>query len=147
MSASSRRHAVVVGSGSVDLRDEALRAALGLTLRGARVVVALTEPEVALGPGGQRARATLALFGHDVGGLEQLGAALNADTVEIWGRFAPIGPVEPVPHRLQLVRPGAAHPDLPEAATVVHLPDVLSDEAADRLLTAVLAAADNPIVW
>lgn len=64
---------------------EALRAALGLTLRGARVEVAVVEP--LLTPLARRAADTLRSFGHTVGSLA--GAALaealaRADRVEVW---------------------------------------------------------------
>jgi hypothetical protein len=63
---------------------EALRAALGLTLRGARVEVAVAEP--LLTPLAQRAADTLRAFGHAVGdpGGELAGAMARADRVEIW---------------------------------------------------------------
>jgi len=61
-------------------QSEALRAALGLTLRGARVVVALEGP--LLTPLAERAAATLRAFGHGVGvGIDE---ALAADVVEVW---------------------------------------------------------------
>ena len=60
---------------------EALRAALGLTLRGARVEVAHDGP--LLTPLARRAADTLALFGHAVG-VELAEALPRADAVEIW---------------------------------------------------------------
>jgi len=60
---------------------EALRAALGLTLRGARVEVVVAEP--LLTPLALRAAETLRSFGHVVGG--ELGDALaRSDRVEVW---------------------------------------------------------------
>jgi hypothetical protein len=60
---------------------EALRAALGLTLRGARVEVVVHGP--LLTPLAERAAATLRSFGHAVG--SELGTALaRADVVEVW---------------------------------------------------------------
>jgi hypothetical protein len=60
---------------------EALRAALGLTLRGARVEVVVEEP--LLTPLARRAADTLRSFGHLVG--VELGEALvRADRVEVW---------------------------------------------------------------
>jgi hypothetical protein len=64
---------------------EALRAALGLTLRGARVEVAVAEP--LLSPLAERAADTLRSFGHTVRALPdgELGDALaRADRVEVW---------------------------------------------------------------
>lgn len=68
---------------------EALRAALGLTLRGARVEVAVAEP--LLTPLARRAADTLRSFGHVVGPLpgdpagdELAGALARADRVEVW---------------------------------------------------------------
>ncbi len=60
---------------------EALRAALGLTLRGAIVEVVVTGP--LLTPLAERAAATLRSFGHVV--ASDLSAALSrADAVEVW---------------------------------------------------------------
>ena len=59
---------------------EALRAAVGLTLRAARVRVAL--PEVPDDAFARRAVATLRELGHEVGVDEN--AALAADAVEVW---------------------------------------------------------------
>jgi uncharacterized protein with PIN domain len=64
---------------------EALRAALGLTLRGARVEVAVAEP--LLSPLAQRAADTLRSFGHAVRDPAdgELGDAFaRADRVEVW---------------------------------------------------------------
>jgi hypothetical protein len=60
---------------------EALRAALGLTLRGARVEVAVTGP--LLTPLARRAADTLRAFGHPVG-VELAEALARADRVEVW---------------------------------------------------------------
>ena len=57
---------------------EALRAAVGLTLRGASVVVV---PVVAL-PEDSRAVGTLRALGHKVDGTAE--DAENADVVEVW---------------------------------------------------------------
>lgn len=60
---------------------EALRAAVGLTLRGARVEVVIDGP--LLTPLAERAVATLRSFGHTVG--TDLGTSLaRADRVEVW---------------------------------------------------------------
>ena len=60
---------------------EALRAALGLTLRGARVEVAVAEP--LLTPLARRAADTLRSFGHIVG-ADLTEALARADRVEVW---------------------------------------------------------------
>lgn len=60
---------------------EALRAALGLTLRGARVEVAVAGP--LLTPLARRAADTLRAFGHAVG-VELAEALARADRVEVW---------------------------------------------------------------
>jgi hypothetical protein len=60
---------------------EALRAALGLTLRGASVEVALYGP--LLTDLAQRAAGTLISFGHAVG-VDLAGALPRADAVEVW---------------------------------------------------------------
>ena len=60
---------------------EALRAALGLTLRGATVEVVIDEP--LLSPLAERAAATLRAFGHVI--ASDLAAALaRATVVEVW---------------------------------------------------------------
>lgn len=64
---------------------EALRAALGVTLRGAEVEVAVTGP--LLTPLAERAAATLRSFGHTVGtlvGEELVAAVARAAAVEVW---------------------------------------------------------------
>jgi len=60
---------------------EALRAALGLTLRGASVEVALAGP--LLTPLARRAADTLTSFGHAVG-VDLAAALARADAVEVW---------------------------------------------------------------
>ena len=59
---------------------EALRAALGLTLRGASVEVVVDGP--LLTPLAERAAATLRSFGHVVGADST--AIARADVVEVW---------------------------------------------------------------
>lgn len=60
---------------------EALRAALGITLRGAKVAVVVDGPF--LGPLAERAAAMLRSFGHVVD--SELGDALSrATVVEVW---------------------------------------------------------------
>ena len=65
---------------------EALRAALGLTLRGARIEVVVHA--ALLTPLAERAAATLRAFGHEVRAVDrdpELAAAISrADTVEVW---------------------------------------------------------------
>ncbi|MBX3162666.1 MAG: hypothetical protein KF773_42285 [Deltaproteobacteria bacterium] len=66
-------------------QSEALRAALGLTLRGATVEVAVDGPLVL--PLAERSAAALRSFGHMVHALadEDLAAAIaRADAVEVW---------------------------------------------------------------
>ncbi|MBL0213104.1 MAG: hypothetical protein IPQ07_04425 [Myxococcales bacterium] len=60
---------------------EALRAALGVTLRGARVEVAVTLP--LLTPLAQRAADTLCSFGHVIG-VDPAEAIDRATAVEVW---------------------------------------------------------------
>jgi hypothetical protein len=60
---------------------EALRAALGLTLRGASVEVAHDGP--LLTPLARRAAETLTSFGHAVG-VDLADALARADAVEVW---------------------------------------------------------------
>ena len=62
-------------------QSEALRAALGLTLRGATVEVVVDEPF--LTPLAERAATTLRSFGHVI--HTDLPAALaRADAIEVW---------------------------------------------------------------
>jgi uncharacterized membrane protein len=60
---------------------EALRAALGVTLRGGHVEVVVDEP--LLTPLAERAAATLRSFGHVVG-AELADALARAGAVEVW---------------------------------------------------------------
>lgn len=82
---------VVVRTRDPHRQAEALRAALGLTLRGSRVEVAIEasgELDAALAtPLARRAADTLRSFGHPVGALcgDALAAALaRAGRVEVW---------------------------------------------------------------
>ena len=71
---------VIVRTRDPHRQAEALRAALGLTLRGARVEVVVGE---LLTPLAVRAAETLRSFGHEVG--VELGAAFaRADAIEVW---------------------------------------------------------------
>jgi len=62
-------------------QTEALRAALGVTLRGARVEVVVDEP--LLTPLAQRSADTLRSFGHVVG-TDLAAAIARAGAVEVW---------------------------------------------------------------
>ena len=76
---------VVVRTRDPHRQAEALRAALGLTLRGARVEVCLDEPPAT--PLARRAADTLRSFGHAIGPAagDALAVALaRADRVEVW---------------------------------------------------------------
>ncbi len=75
---------VVIRAREPHRQAEALRAALGLTRRGARVEVAIDEPPHT--PLAQRAADTLRAFGHALHPLDDdPGAALGrADRVEVW---------------------------------------------------------------
>lgn len=72
---------VIVQSRDPHRQAEGLRAALGITLRGARVEVVIAEP--LLTPLAQRSAATLVSFGHVVG-AELTDALTRADVVEVW---------------------------------------------------------------
>jgi len=76
---------VIVRTRDPHRQAEALRAALGLTLRGARVEVAVDEPlATALA---RRAADTLRSFGHPVGpaaGAALAAALARAGRVEVW---------------------------------------------------------------
>jgi hypothetical protein len=61
---------------------EALRAALGLTLRGAKVEVVITGPLLTLLA--ERAAATLRSFGYAVHEADLAEALTRADAVEVW---------------------------------------------------------------
>lgn len=77
--------AVVIRARAPHRRAEALRAALGLTLRDARVVVVLdgfTADDPTLPAVGRRALATLAAFGHPI--ETAWDAVATADRVEVW---------------------------------------------------------------
>ena len=72
---------VIVHTHDPHRQAEAMRAALGLTLRGGRLEVVVDGP--LLTPLAERSAAMLRSFGHTVGG--ELGDALGrADAVEVW---------------------------------------------------------------
>jgi len=130
---------VIVATIEVHRQAEALRAALGLTLRGAEVT-AVTAPPAS--PLAQRAIATLAPFGHRV--TEAID--LDAEAVEVWTGDAPT--TFPVVHRgarriLHVVR-GAAPPDgaVANGDTVVYLSGVDHDA-----LVALAFAHDLVVTW
>lgn len=82
----ARRTLVIVESRAAGRIEEALRAALGLTLRGAAVEVWLPEDRP-LSPTARRAVAVLASFGHRVGAVapgEARARLEAADAVEVW---------------------------------------------------------------
>ncbi len=72
---------VVIQTVDPHRQAEGLRAALGITLRGARVEVVIGEP--LLTPLAQRSAATLVSFGHVVG-ADLPEALQRADVVEVW---------------------------------------------------------------
>ncbi len=131
--------AVIVGAVDAETLDEALRGAVGLTLRGARVHVVLTDPTVSLGPSGERARAALALFGHRIDGRDGLDRAIaEAVAIEIWGPGPGPGLGASDARTFHLVRPGRV---AAVAATdqVLHLGADLDDAGADQILDQLLA--------
>ena len=71
---------VIVKTRDPHRQSEALRAALGLTLRGAHVQVVVGE---LLTPLAVRSAETLRSFGHEVG-VEREPALATADAVEVW---------------------------------------------------------------
>ena len=73
---------VVVQTRGPHRQSEALRAALGLTLRGAHVEVIVDQPlATSLAA---RAAETLRSFGHAVGAGDLAAALDRADRVEVW---------------------------------------------------------------
>ncbi|HVV83810.1 MAG TPA: hypothetical protein VHE35_12130 [Kofleriaceae bacterium] len=139
---------VVVGRAPTAVAAEALRAAVGLTLRGAHVDVAI-EPATldACGPAGARAAATLRLFEHGVDASST--AALAADVVELWGDATSLAaPAGGGPHaRLHLVRAGRTVDVAAPRDRVLHLPAAPADDASHDLLLDAILAADVVLVW
>ncbi|MEZ4359343.1 MAG: hypothetical protein R3B48_04120 [Kofleriaceae bacterium] len=76
-----KRTLIIVAASEPARVDEALRAALGVTLRGARVTVWLDDARP-LGPQARRAVAALQSFGHEV--VPPGNALPDADAVEVW---------------------------------------------------------------
>jgi hypothetical protein len=72
---------VVVRTRDPHRQSEAMRAALGVTLRGEKVCVVVDEP--LLTPLATRSAATLRSFGHAVG-VDLADALSRADVVEVW---------------------------------------------------------------
>jgi len=108
---------VVAPTAPPEREAEALRAALGLTLRGA-FVVAVTRDTAS------RSTQTLQLFGHRI--TETL--ELNADAIEIWTP-APELPIARDARRiLHLVRPGAEARGVAEGDRVVYLAETSPDD-------------------
>ena len=78
--------AILIRTTTADRAAEAVRAAIGLTLRGDRVVVAtggapaavLADPRVA------RGLATLGVLGHAITADDGAALARTADAVEVW---------------------------------------------------------------
>ncbi|MBL8625207.1 MAG: hypothetical protein JNK64_28105 [Myxococcales bacterium] len=132
----------------IDHRDpatvaEAWRAAVGVSLRGARVIVAVRPGSADGGAGAARARATLALFGHAVDGDPD---RVEADVVEHWydGAPAPAASLAPRPPVVHLVRAGRAAGAVAPGDRVLQL-GAPADVDYDRVLDAIAAAP--PRVW
>lgn len=156
---------VVIGAGPSVAVAEGLRAAVGLTLRGDRVVVAIVDEAVAAaGADAARAAATLALFHHPVRSLGRdpaaATAALAADVVELWAGAAdalattaggPAAILDGPGARLHLLRPGRRVPLAAPRDAVLHLPSAADaaaddDDHHDAVLDAILAAG-AVLVW
>jgi hypothetical protein len=82
----SRRIAVVVRAAAPARAAEALRGAVGLTLRGDRVEVVVADGAAADAPDAVRAIATLRAFGYPVhvGDAAIALVVAAADAVEVW---------------------------------------------------------------
>jgi hypothetical protein len=78
--------AVVLRTITADRAAEAVRAAVGLTLRGDRVIVATggAPPAVLADPRVDRALATLRVLGHTVTDADGADLARTADALEVW---------------------------------------------------------------
>jgi hypothetical protein len=130
---------VIVATREPHRQAEGLRAALGLTLRGADVL-AVTAPPTS--PLAQRAIATLEPFGHRV----TTAIDLDADAVEVWTGDAPVTfpVVRRGPRRILHIIRGTAPPDgaVANGDSVVYLSEVDHDE-----LVALAFAHDLVITW
>jgi hypothetical protein len=144
---SVRTIAVLVGVVDGETRDEAFRAALGLTLRGARLVVCVSDGSATVGAESQRARSLLAMMGHTVQQPGDVpGALAAADAIEIWGAVGPAPALAPPGRVTHLVRPGRQASCAASGEPVLHLPPVLDRDHADRLLDQLLSG--GPVaVW
>jgi len=141
-------------------QSEALRAALGLTLRGATVVTFVEGPLQT--PLAERAAATLRSFGHPVAHAIVPADLAAADAIEVWTDEVPepVPELEPVPaatlSTLHLVRSGA-HPRLPPGDWLVDLDRrQLADRGTPPLppgpitydqLVDLIAAARRVVTW
>ena len=78
----SKRIAVVIKTSNADRAAEALRAAVGLTLRGDRVSVIRVRPLPETDARVARALGALAALGHEVDA--SMAVVHDADAVEVW---------------------------------------------------------------
>lgn len=150
MSDATRTIAVVIGAVDTETRDEAMRAALGLTLRNARVHVVVAPLGVQLSGEAQRACALLTMMGHPVDNPGVVRAALEAaDAIAIWGSVHPERPGAPATgsrRTTHLVRPGRRPACPAPGEPVLELPRVLDRDDADRLLDQLLTG--GPVaIW
>lgn len=142
-----RQVTVLVGTVDGATLDEAFRAAVGLSLRGARVHVIVADPDAILGPAAQRARALLELMGHAVDHPGAPAATLGrAHVVEVWGTVGLAPALPPPGTTAHLVRPGRRAACPTPGEPVLHLPPTLDRDAADHFLDQLLAA-DRIVVW
>ena len=81
-SSRSKRIAVVIKTSNADRAAEALRAAVGLTLRGDRVSVIRVRPLPESDSRVSRCLGTLAALGHEVDA--SMAVVHDADAVEVW---------------------------------------------------------------
>lgn len=148
MSGTTRTIAVVIGAVDPETRDEAMRAALGLTLRDAKVHVVIAPLGVQLVGESQRARSLLSMMGHQVDNPGVVSAATRAaDAIEVWGPVETAPGLPAPPGQLtHLVRPGR-RPACPiPGEPVLELPRVLDRDDADRILDQLLAG--GPVaIW
>jgi hypothetical protein len=131
-----RALAIAIDHGDPAAVAEAWRAAVGLTLRGAAVTVAVRPGSADGGAAADRAKATLALFGHVVDADPD---RLVGDVIEAWTDGVDRGAGPPDPAVLHLVRPGRGRPAWVGAPGVLQLP-APADVDYDALLDAVAAA-------